>query len=373
MNTKSAAILAVALTLTSTPIAFGLGVRIIDQNAEATARANAFTATADNASAVYYNPAGLTQLKGTHILFGGYGIHLNSTADLDVGGDSFDNLYDPQAIPQIFASWTLESLPLTFGMGIYAPFGFALDWADDVPFRQFAHKGSIKYIRFNPVIAWRITDTLSIAGGVAVDYAKVELEQGVIAPGDKFRFEGDDVALGYNLGIRWQPTEKHAFGAMYQSATTMNFRGHSELRTDDLTIPFEVFPGIVVPVTIPGIESREYARTTFDFPQTIKVGYSFRPTPDWNFEVNVDWTDWDSLNTLTLKQRRSANVTLPFNWESSRHVFSVGVGRKWDRYSVALAYQHSYGPSRNIERGTVVDGNYEFRSHAVSFSLGYNF
>jgi long-chain fatty acid transport protein len=276
-----------------------------------------------------------------------------------------------------------------------------------------AHKGEVKYVRINPVIAWKITETLSIAAGPTIDYAEATLERGVFAPGDKFRFEGDDVALGFNVGIRWEPTPKHAFGAMYQSTTTMDFRGHTELRTDDFVVPFEVAPGFVVPVTVPGFDTREYAHTTFDFPQTIKVGYSFRPTPDWNIELNVDWTDWDSLNTLTLKQRRSANVPLPFNWESSfiyaagvtrkfgtyhvsagymlsensvpnesfnpavpdsnRHVFSLGFGRKLERYSWDIAYQYAHGPSRQISQGTAADGSYRFNSHALSFSVGYHF
>src|SRR5438094_8282141 len=39
------------------------GFRIVDQSASATGQASAFTAQADDASAVYYNPAGMTQLR----------------------------------------------------------------------------------------------------------------------------------------------------------------------------------------------------------------------------------------------------------------------------------------------------------------------
>jgi long-chain fatty acid transport protein len=393
--------------------AFGLGIRLIDQEASATARGEAFVATADNPSAVYYNPAGITQLKGVQFLMGTYAITMNSRIDLEIDGDPFDNLYSPQAIPQVFATWSPEKLPLSFGIGFYAPFGLALDYDDDVPFRNLAHKGSIRYLRINPVIAWKITDSLSIGGGATIDYAKAALERGVFEPGDKFRFEGDDVALGFNVGIRWEPTPKHAFGATYRSTTTMNFKGHTEVRTNDFSFPFEAFPGFFVPVTIPAIDTRESAHLTFDFPQNITVGYSFRPTPNWNFEINVDWTDWDSLNTLTLKQKDSADVSLPFNWESSfiysfgvtryignfhvsagylysensvpnesfnpavpdsnRHVFAVGVGQKLDRYSWNLAYQYAYGPRRTIDQGTAADGTYRFESHAFSFSLGYSF
>ena len=54
------------------------GFRLLDQDAFATARGEAFVATADNASAVYYNPAGITQLDGNNLRSGIYGIYVNA-------------------------------------------------------------------------------------------------------------------------------------------------------------------------------------------------------------------------------------------------------------------------------------------------------
>jgi len=55
-----------------------LAPRIADQDPTATARGNAFAATADNPSAIYYNPAGITQLEGQNFRLGIYAISLNS-------------------------------------------------------------------------------------------------------------------------------------------------------------------------------------------------------------------------------------------------------------------------------------------------------
>src|ERR1017187_3525232 len=55
------------------------GFRLADQDAEATARGEAFVATADNASAIYYNPAGITQISSNSLRGGIYGIYLNPT------------------------------------------------------------------------------------------------------------------------------------------------------------------------------------------------------------------------------------------------------------------------------------------------------
>jgi long-chain fatty acid transport protein len=391
---------------------WALGTRVVDQNAEATARGDAFAATADNPSAVYYNPAGITQLHGTQLLLGGYGITFNNRIDLKADGDPFDNKYKLQGVPQVFATIEVPKTPFTLGLGIYSPFGFSNKYADDVPFRNLATEGSIAWITVNPVIAFKITPTLSFALGPMISYAEAELVQGVRAPGDEFRFKGDDVAIGGNAGLMWQPHKMHSFGATYFSPTTMQFKGHSHLQYDAFTLPVEVFPGFTVPFPVPAADQRETATANFHFPQHVVLGYSFRPTDEWNFEVNVDWTDWDSLNTVTLKQK-SGNIAIPFNWSSSflyefgvtkkfgdwkvsagyvysensvpagsftplvpdtdRHILSAGFGRKWNNFDAFVAYQYTWSGKRDISEGTLADGTYKFEAHALTLSLAYRF
>src|SRR5439155_2967183 len=104
---------------------------------------------------------------------------------------------------------------------------------------------------------------------------------------DQFVFKGDDTDVGYNIGILWQPLPQHAFGLSYHSDTTLNFTGH---------------------VQDPGFVPRTEASARFHFPHNIVAGWSFRPTTNWNFEVNVDWTDWESLDAVVLKTP-SGNLT----------------------------------------------------------------
>src|SRR5215217_4598419 len=129
METRQKWITAVALSGAAFE-ASATGFRLPDQDAFATARGEAFAATADNPSAVYYNPAGITQLHGTQVLLGAYGVTFNSRADLKAPGDTFDNRYEPQGAPQFFATWQLPKGPITLGLGVYAPFGFSLKYAD---------------------------------------------------------------------------------------------------------------------------------------------------------------------------------------------------------------------------------------------------
>src|ERR1700691_3429787 len=78
----------VLLAAAFTAHSFALGIRIADQSAEATARGDAFAATADDPSAIYYNPAGITQLDGTRVLLGAYAISLKERVSLDAPGST---------------------------------------------------------------------------------------------------------------------------------------------------------------------------------------------------------------------------------------------------------------------------------------------
>lgn len=374
---------------------WALGIRIADQDPSATARGNAFSATADNPSAIYYNPAGLTQLDGQNLRLGLYAIDLNSHfQNATVSLDTKEKL---QAVPQVYYSAKCPSFPVTFGLGVYSPYGLGLEWPDNAPFRAQAKRGQIVYATVNPVVAWEILPGLSIGGGPTLNFSEADLRQGIFVPGDEFRFRGRDFDLGFNAGILWQPHPMHSVGVNYRSATEMDYRGHAATR-------------LIVPFAFNGSES---ARADFQLPQNVVLGYSFRPGTNWNFEVNLDWTDWDRLNTVNL-QKASGNVALPFNWQSSwfyefgatyrcprgfqvslgyifsensvpeknfsplvpdseRHIFSVGLGQRWNKLSWDAAYQLAYGPPRDISNGTLANGRYTFLSHALTVAFGYHF
>jgi long-chain fatty acid transport protein len=402
-------------TLFSAAHVHALGIRLPDQDAFATGRGEAFVATADNPSAIYYNPAGIMQLDGINARVGGYGIYINDHYS-NAGGASVNTKQKLQGIPQLFATGKIPNIPMSLGLGVYAPYGLGLEWPDNAPFLSslagtppavfptVPKKGEIEYLTLNPVIAFKPHKTLSISAGPTLNYAETELRFVPFgAAANNFRFRGRDEDIGFNAGILWQPCEKHSFGASYRSATTMEFEGHA-----DTSIP-------AFAVNVPG----EPASTRFNFPQNVIVGYSFRPTTNWNLEINADWTDWSRLKQLSLSKQFTGTATLPLEWQSSwfyefgatryfnggwrvsagyiysensvpsatfnpivpdsdRHIFSVGVGRTYhNRLSWDLAYQLAYGPDRTISDQTggnvFINGTYRYISHALSFNVGYHF
>ncbi len=376
--------------------AHALGIRLFDHDAFATARGDAFVATADNPSAIYYNPAGITQLKGHNVRGAVSAVSVDAMFEGRSGRNAnTDREFIP--LPGFFYTYTPEKLPLSFGVGYYMPFGLSLDWPQDGPFRTTTIHGELQDHTLSGVMAWKITESLSIAAGPAVSYVTTDLRRGIDPdnPSDEFKFKGDDFAFGATAGLLWQPTKRHSFGISYRSPVQLHLAGQGE------------FSGIPIP--------KQNARVTLPLPQVIVGGYSFRPTPKWNLEVNLDWTDWERVNTPILQQDPA--VALPLQWKNSfgvefgvtryfenglrvsagyvyledstpeksfnplvpdqdLHVFSAGVGGQRERWSWDLTYQFTHGAGRDVAGsvyGPSVSGHYKFIAHAFSLSLGYKF
>jgi long-chain fatty acid transport protein len=399
------------------------GFRLADQDAFATARGEAFVATADNPSAVYYNPAGITQLEGGNLRGGLYGIYLNPGYTPTNHSRTFHSSDNLAAVPQLFYTCTPKDSRLSLGLGVYAPYGGSMNWPQDTGFRTVATEGKLTYLTLNPVVAVKLLPQLSFGGGLMVNYVNMDLEQGLRAsylpPAiNFFRFKGDGWSVGYNAGILWQPHPKISFGATFRSSARMNFQGNTD---------FELEPGAY------NTPAQRSAEASFTFPLTTVLGVSYRPTPKWNIEFDANYTGWNSFDTVTIEQSPpplsrpfTNNVPVNLNWQASwmyelgatryfdsgwhasagivynensvpntyytplaadmdRYFLSAGAGYKGKRFNFDIAYQFGYGPTHTVTGSTpsstpgqfagknLADGRYDFISHAVMLTVGMHF
>jgi long-chain fatty acid transport protein len=381
-----------------------------DADAFATGRGDAFVATADNPSAIYYNPAGISQLSGGNLRVGIYAIDLDPSYSPFGSGKTFDNQKKYHAIPQFYYTYNKKDSPVTFGFGVYSPFGLGITWPQNTGFRTLngGTKSSLTYITANPVIAIKLAPNLAIGGGVSANYANAELKQGLLptdSPDNYFQFEGSGWAVGYNLGLLWQPVKKISIGAIFRGQTTVDLSGNTQ-------------------ASLAGTSYRSKADANFLFPLEAVTGISYRPTPKWNLEFDAEYMDWQSLGTVTIHQSNPSPL-VPFSdlpetldWQSSwlfewgatryfdngwhvsagyafsensvpdanytpsvsdldRHFFCAGVGHKGKKFDFDVAYEFGWGPTRPVRDATgasaAADGDYNFISHAVTVSVGWHF
>src|SRR5688500_14867380 len=125
---RSALRVATAALLLGIAPSFAVGIRVPQKDAGATARGNAFVATADTPAAVHYNPAGLTQVEGQQVRAGFFGFAPYMDYSSSAGDVERKRL--AVADPQLYCSWTSRELPFSAGLGIYTSYGFKLEWPD---------------------------------------------------------------------------------------------------------------------------------------------------------------------------------------------------------------------------------------------------
>jgi len=381
----------------------GVGFRLPNQDPEAIARGNAFVATADNPSAIYYNPAGITQLEGQSIQAGMYLLDVNVSQKL-TGGVETDNKSGIQPVPQLYYAYSPKDLPLSFGLGIYAPYGLSMEWPEDSPFRTMAIKGKLVCLSINPVVAWKVHPKLSLGIGPTFNLSEAELTQGInlvpgLTPNDLFHLKGDGFTVGFNAGLLWQPHEKWFFGVQYRFPTTVKYSGHSEYTSGS-----EFVPNF----------SSQNTSAEIRFPQHIVAGLSFRPTAKWNLEFDLDWTDWDYVNQIPLNNTALGNQSLVFNWKSSfmyefgatrdlgngyfvsagyfysensvpdqtfiplvpdtnLHLGSVGFGHRGTRWDWTVAYHFALGDRVVVNGDPLANGNYDIFNQALNVALRLKF
>lgn len=375
-----------------------VGFRLPNQDPEGIARGNAFVATADNPSAIYYNPAGITQLEGHNFNAGIYLITADTEYTSPTGAKANTDT-DFQAAPQLHYVYSPKDSAFSFGFGIYAPFGLGIDWGNNPPFRTLAQEGKLVYASFNPVVAWQATETLSFGIGPTIDYSQATFKRGIgVVPDDQFEFEGDGVGVGFNAGVRWQPHRQWAFGVSYRHATAIDYDG------DTKTTPS------------PPLPPKNSTSAELQFPRYVVAGVSFRPTEKWNFEFDIDWTDWDNLNTVVFKGTAFGDVPFAFNYESSLmynfgvtrqlgngwhvsagyifsensspdrnfnpivpdsdlHLGSIGFGHRGQRWNWAFGYHFAVNSGRTVKNSVPgpADGKYETLNHAFNLSATFKY
>ncbi len=389
-----ASLLASCLALSS---AHASGTRVGFKDAFATGRGNAFVATADNPSAIYYNPAGLVQLAGEEISVNLYEVAVSSDYSGIGGSTSLDDSY--QSVPSLYAACHPAGSAFAYGFGIYAPFGLSTEWPATSPLQTLSTRNELTHLTYNLSVAWQACSAVSLGASLTYNRVDADLRRDII-PGLPYRFEGKGDSVGLNVGLLWKVNEQHQFGLSYSLNTSVELDGTST--------------NLLAPPTTSAAAAR------FVFPEVLIVGWSYRPTPQWNLEANLDWTNWGRFNTVTINNANSGPLPFVFNWESgffyelgvtryfdngwhvsvgytytedstpdatyfpavpdsNRNFYNLGFGWRGQRLSADFAWQYADGGKRTVTGSppslilATADGTYDNSLSGLSFSLAWKF
>lgn len=271
------------------------GFQLNEHGAKAMAMGGAYTAVANDPSAIYWNGAGLTALSGTHFMVGTSLIIPNTTfrgVSPDITNyDMKQQIFFPS---HFFVSHSIDK-DWAIGLGFTVPFGLGTKWGDDWIGKYLAIETELQTFTVMPTVAYRVNDYLSLSASFVYSFADVTITRKIPQSpfdGDAFvRLEGDDKsAFGYNFGLMVKPIEKVSIGVSFHSQIEYSFEGTAvttgaqqlidakRLPNDDikadLTTPFNLAFGIAVDVTDELKISADYQRVGWSSYDSLKVEFN---------------------------------------------------------------------------------------------------
>jgi len=204
----------VAVVLLVQAFSFGAGFALFEHGARGVAMAGAFGATADDPTALYYNPAGIAFLEGTQAAGGAYFIALasdfNGTDPYPGKGYSASQKSQVFFPPHVYLTGRLSE-NLRWGVAFNAPFGLGTWWDDDFAGRYITKRADLKVFNLNPNLAYRLSDNAALAVGLDYYVAGIDLTRsiGVINPytqtvaevGQVHLYSDNNFGLGCNIAF----------------------------------------------------------------------------------------------------------------------------------------------------------------------------
>jgi long-chain fatty acid transport protein len=323
------------------------GISLLEHSTKGLGVSFAGGIAADEASTIFYNPAGLTRLQKPEAQAAGHVIFI--TADFDDKGSSFNlpavfgggdmtGKKHTDAGETVFVPSFFASIPFTDrfvgGIGVHAPYGLATEYDDNWTGRYHAIKSELITVNVNPSFGLKLTHWLSVGAGLSFQYADAELTNAVdlgtigalggvpgAAPGNtdgKAKVTGDDWGYGWNAGVMISPTSRTRFGVHYRSEIDHTLEGNYKLNANDLG---NAIAGGV------GLQDKQDVEATVELPETLSFQGYHEFNDQWAIMADVTWTNYSRLNELVIELESGVDSTTTFGWDDTWR-YALGVNYK---------------------------------------------
>jgi long-chain fatty acid transport protein len=281
-------------------IATAGGFQLNEHGARALGRASAFVARSGDPSAIFFNAAGITNLPGTQVMAGVTLIMPSTTFTGPVGIASIpstESKMESQVFtpPNLYVTHSMCN-GLSFGIGVYTPYGLGTKWAEDWVGKKITTEIGMQNFYINPTVAYRLTPELSIAAGFDYAIASVTMKSKPLTPypGD-LSLKGNGTGAGFNVGVQYAPIDMISIGASYRSKVKVDMDGTAEFANVPPTLA-SFFPGSDV-------------STSISMPANYFIGVSVKPMPELELELDYQGIVWSSYDQLAITFK--THTTLP--------------------------------------------------------------
>lgn len=249
------------------------------------------SSSADDASTVFGNPAGMSRIKRQEVTGGIAAIDASTDIKDAQGAHPGTNKGDMVPFTAVPMGYYVKPIDdhWAFGLGVYAPFGLITDYENGFQGAGFGSKSEVKVVTFQPTVSYAFNDKVSIGFGPTINRISGTLESDVPLFGDTHvKIKGDDVALGYNFGVLVQATDTTRVGLTYHSKVKYKIEGHTDISA-----------GANSPSAF--LKSNRYdASLKIETPESVDFSVTQQLTDAWTLYAGSTWTRWSRLKDITV-------------------------------------------------------------------------
>lgn len=398
----SAAVFTLALST-----AFGAGFALNEYSARGNAMSGAVLANKAEAASVAYNPALITELDGINMQIGVTAV--KPEVEPCVNGYCTTNKNRIWPVPHAYVTYQWDD-KMYLGFGFFNRFGLGGTYDRSWPGASSVYKIEVQQFSFNPVMAYKFTDDLSIAAGLEFSYMTFYHNINISAyPGNpQVTLDVDSYTVNSNFALAYKPSwaKKWGFGLTYRPKSRPMFKGTSYADSD-------------LGGGLPRAGESEVGGS-IGLPAQVGAGLSFTPNEKWVFEGDVVYSQWSRFESISIIDRQTSSPRLYTNsiknWKDvfrfnigteyqlnptwalragysydqsplngdyydailpcdDRHIFSGGVGYKHNDWGLDLSYNFLYAAARdgkNVDKGQI----WEYRTshtHMAGLTFSYKF
>ena len=359
---KSTAALVLTGVSVAVSTAFAAGFQLTEQSSLGAGRAYAGAGiVGDDLSAVHYNPAGMTLLEGTRFQAGGVWIGINADYDGN-DGTSENGRLKCQMIPAGYVTHQVND-KVWLGFAMTVPYGMGTEYDRNWEGNQRGTSAKIYTFDMNPNIAYKVSDFISIGGGISVQYAKAKLGMGMgeipnMGGIGHAKLEADSWDWGYNLGIMISPTDKLRFGLAYRSAIKHDADGHTDLSNSQLLNSLVGLDSVTV-----GSEA------SLKTPDTIMLTGTWEATEKLRLSGLIRWANWSNFDKLKINNGVSNGMLSLINNAASSAIQEMLINKQID-LSQAMALQGYLAGAQGQLKQTVIENDWQ---DTWLFSIGADY
>lgn len=306
------------------------GFALFEQGAKGNAMGGAFVATADDPSAMFYNPAGAAFIDDFTLMGGAFGV-LRPTARLDGLNPYPGEGYSANmSKPLYWFGHGYGVLPLSKDVklagGFWSPYGLGVPWQNPDTFRGrvINQRTDLRQLSLGLQLSWRMADWIAIAAGPELRFTDVKLSRNAQAVNPftqrvtdvahlSLITEGTPIDLAWSAGLLVKPCDRLRFGASFHSHVDVDVYGHAQFGGIPSGSPqFDA----AVAASLP-IGKSPAASTTLQFPATFAFGLAYDVTPHLTLEVDGNYVTWKVFDQTVINIDGLPPSVLPHGWENT--------------------------------------------------------